>query len=462
MIGFSVVSAGPPGVAETPTSTRGAMFAKRGEFARLEGLRADWSPRVWTRAAPFAAAFFAAMVGGIMLTRLGAPVSPVWLASAVLAWALISAPTHHWPVYLIATAVAHVIAAALVGDSPIVESVYFVADFASPILLAALLRWRGDSLAFDHRGELFRFLLVSGFLAPGVSASVVALGSAVGLIELGPTSILTWFFAQALGFVVFLPLMNVVANNGWRTLFTPGARRKTTAFFGILIAAHALSWLLDGSGFSIFSMLLVPFLLLMTFELGLTAARAGLALSAIALMTYGLFAPRVAGSAQGEFLFAAQIYIAAMVASVLPIAVALAERQRLHETAAQALQDAQEAWGELIAAEADYRRMAESADDLILRLNSAGDVRFASPSSIALRQGDNGLSGENLVDLAHADDAARLREGIAALIAANDRGQSRLWQVRLRGMNDDWVLCDVHATLVAPGEFIAVLRAATP
>lgn len=463
MLRFSFVSAGAIGGAgEVGRATGWVAVANPWRVETIGGLKGRESLRgVWVRALLFAALFLVTMVAGIMLTRLGGPVSPVWLASAVLAWALIGASTRDWPVYLGCTAAAHAIGGALVGDSLIVESVYFVADFASPILLAALMRWRGDSLVFEHRGEVFRFLLIGGFLAPGVSAAIVALGTVAGLIQLTPISVATWYFAQALGFVVFLPLMQVVTKNGWRALLTPGSRRKTFAYFAILIAAQAVPWIVDMSGFRIFTLLLVPYLLLMTFELGLTAARAALALTAVSMMLFGLFTPPAPDRLMdpGEFLFAVQVYIAAMVASILPVAVVLAERQRLYETASQALHEAQEAWGHVLAAEARHQFVAQHPDDVVLHLGADGEILFASNTAIALRQGKEGLAGLSLVSMTHPDDSARVRDTIAALAAGG--AATGFWQLRLRDMNDEWVLYDVDASTNAPGEIVAVLRTAS-
>jgi len=412
----------------------------------------------------FAALYAVTMVAGIALTRFGAQVAPVWIASAVLAWALLTSPTRQWPIYIALIAAAHITGSILVNDAPVIAAVFLVANLASPVLVAGLMRWRGDSLAFEERGEVLRFLLITGLLAPGVSTAIVGLAAAIGLMDFSLRSAITWFLADGLSFVVFLPLINVVASNGWRALLRHGARRRTLLMFAILLASFAIAWLLPASGFRIFMMLLIPYLIYIAFDLGLTAARAALAVTAVLMISHSLFAPPPADRAMEEqqYLLAVQVYVAVMVASVLPIAVALAERQRLYETASQALHDAQEAWGQLLAAEAHYQFHSQNPDDLLLRIGADGAILSASPSAIALRQGADGLAGASLIDMAHAEDAARVKDTIAALTGGTNAAATGFWQLRLRDMNDAWVTYDVDASLSAPGEIVAVLRVASP
>jgi integral membrane sensor domain MASE1 len=462
MLRFSLVGVAPiDGAGQLAAAA--PTIAKVGELGTMPGLKADESHRgVWARGLGFAALYAVAMIAGVALTRYGAQVAPVWVASAVLAWALLTAPTRHWTIYIALAAIAHIISGVFVGDQAEVEIAFLLANMASPVMLAALMRWRGDRLAFEERAETLRFLLIGGLLAPGVSTAIVALASSFGVLAFNPRSAATWFLADGLSFVVFLPLINVVATNGWKALLTPVTRRRTFLMFAILLASFAVAWLLPASGFRVFMMLLIPYLIYVAFDLGLTAARAAVAISAVLMMSHALFSPAPADRAMEapQYLLAIQVYVAVVVASVLPIAVALAERQRLYETASQALHDAQEAWGELLATEARYQFYAQSPNDLILRIGGDGVILSASPSAIALLQGVENLAGVRLIDIAHAEDAARVRDMIAALMEGTDA--AGFWQLRFRDMNDAWVTYEVHASLSAPGEIVAVLRVASP
>src|ERR1051326_8664459 len=64
--------------------------------------------------------------------------------------------------------------------------------------------------------------------------------------------------------------------------------------------------------------------------------------------------------------------------------------------------------------EAYFRSLIEHASDLIVILNRAGILVYASPSSVrVLGHSDDDLLGRPLRDLAHLDDAAGLEQVIA-------------------------------------------------
>src|SRR5262249_31751435 len=120
-------------------------------------------------------------------------------------------------------------------------------------------------------------------------------------------------------------------------------------------------WFLPADLYRFFLIILIPYTIYTAYELGLNGARASIVISTIALVAFALTpAPPGRSSPPDEFLFAIQVFLAALSASVLPLAAALAEKQRLYETASQALAEAQAAWGDIIAAEAHYRLVADN------------------------------------------------------------------------------------------------------
>lgn len=444
-------------------------IAKPGNFANMLAVATDGDSllRQTVRAFIFAALYFAAMVGAISLTRFGAQVSPLWIASAVLAWALISAPTRHWPLVLGASALAHVTAAWIVGDQTDVEIIYLIANLASPLVFASIMRARGDEMAFEDRREVLWFLLIGGVIAPFVSTTISTVGTFVDFARFSPRVFSIWFLSDALSFVAFLPILKTLAEGDWRDLFTPGSRRKSVVLFTILIAAHAISWMLPAAGYRIFLLLLLAYSILMAFELGLAGSRAAIGITVILLVAGALFAPVPAdrGLDPQQYLLALQVYMAVLVVSVLPMAAALAEKQRLYETASEALHDAQSAWGELIAAEAHYRLMADNTTDMILRLSLEGAILFASPACSKLSADTEALHERLLTDLCHEDDRLRVRSEIEQLVLGGALDRPRSFQARLKDVNGDWRQYDVSATLTAPhggaaDEIVAVLRQA--
>ncbi|HWA01235.1 MAG TPA: MASE1 domain-containing protein [Caulobacterales bacterium] len=419
------------------------------------------------RAFTFAGLYLVAMVGAIEFARLGASVSPIWIASAILAWALIASPSRDWPLYLGATALAHLAGAVMVGDQMMVEIPYLAANLASPLIVAALMRWRDVDLDFEHRHAVLWFLLIGGVIAPGASMAIAFGGAAAltGAVDLHNAGV--WFLSDGLSFIVFLPTIKVIADNDWRELIGERTRARAAVLFALLLAAHALAWSLPYDLRRFFSILIVPFLIYIAFELGLTGARTAIAVNAALIVAYALAtkSPPGSGMPPQEYLFVAQVYLAAISACVLPLSAALAEKQRLYETASNALSEAQAAWGELIAAEAHYRLIADNSSEMLLRIGLDGQILFASPAWRALTAAPDDLVGQSLRDLAHADDRARHDGEVQALLTDGALDRPRKWQLRLRDVNDAWVLYDVRATLVAhagdaPQEYVAVLRLA--
>jgi integral membrane sensor domain MASE1 len=436
-----------------------AAIAKAADSATIPVLASGTPTAVWKRSATFAALYLVAMIACIALGRLGAQVTPIWIPSAVLAWALFRSEPRDWPIYLSVTALAHAAGAFAVGDQFNVEAVYLVANLASPLVVAALMRQRGYALAFEERAEVFGFLLIGAVVAPAVSAGIVALG-ALAEGTFSARFAVIWFLSDGLSFIVFLPLFKIVSSNGWRELLAPALGRKVAILFAVLIAAHALASFLPAGGYRVFMTFIIPYLIYVAFDVGLTAARAALAISAVLLLAYALLAPAPADRNLGpqEYLLAVQAFVAAMVASVLPVAVVLQERQRLYETASASLHDAQEAWGELIAAEAHFRMLAEHVSDLILRVRRDGEILFSSPASRTLRE--DGLDGLNLLALAPDEDIPFVRSEIDALVTTGDFEKPRIWRVRLQDMKGDLVPFEMRATLVTEDEFVAVLHGA--
>jgi len=462
MFGFSIANAAEPYGQRTNAWPASAVFgeiANDGKVWVMTGLASDSSRAEWLRGAIYAGLYFVAMVACIMLGRFGAQVTPIWIPSAILTWGLLTTPRQGWAVLIGFVALAHVAGAIVVGDQFAVELIYLLANLASPLLFVWLTARRGDELEFEDRGEVIRFLIYGGVLAPAASTAIASIASlSMGAFDANFSAI--WFLADGLSFIVFLPLLKVVATNGWKRLRQPDIRVRAFCLLAGLVAAHAVSVFLPASGYRIFMMLLIPYLIYIAFDAGMTAARAAVAISAVLLLTIALFAPAPPdrGMEPQSYLLAMQLYLAVTAACVLPIAAALEERQRLYEAASEALQDAHQAWGELVAAEAHYRLIADHTTDLIVHVRADAVIEFASPACDVLGGDADMLKGTKFSSLVHSDDQARLQSEISALIAAGNFDQSREWQLRLRDMNDTWRLFHVRATLITDDEFVAVLR----
>lgn len=417
------------------------------------------------RALAYAVLFVVAMEGAIHFARFGESVTPIWMAAAVLAWALISSPTKDWPVILGIVTAAHVLRGVYYQDQPATELVYLIANIGSPLVCAALMRWQDIDLEFEDRGAVLRFLLICGVAGPTVSVLVVALGTTIDPARFQFEDLSAWFLADALSYVVFLPVLHSLVSGGWRQLLAPAVRTKTILLFAILVAALAAEWIMPAELRRVFPTLLIPYLIFMTFELGMVGARGAMIVSTVGLLAYALTGSELVrrGMPASEYIFSVQIYLAAMVACILPLAAALAEKQRLYESASDALNDAQSAWGELIAAEAHYRLVADNSRDMVMRVDLDGAVLFASPACRYLSADTHELEGKELHDLVHADDRVRVRDEIKAFIDADMLDHPHTIRARLKPAGEEWRMFDIVSTLVAsrgrdPEEIIAVLR----
>lgn len=425
----------------------------------------DTSLKAAIRAFVYAVLFVVAMEGAIALARFGEDVTPIWVAAAVLAWALIASPTRDWPLIVGFATAAHILRAVYCQDQPATELVYLLANIGSPLTCAALMRWQDVDLDFEDRGAVLRFLLICGVAAPAVSALVVAGGSFVDSTRFQIDDLGVWFLADALSYVVFLPVFKSFASGGWRSLLAPAIRTKTFVLFGILIAALISEWFMPVELRRSFPTLLIPYLIFMVFELGMVGARGAIIVTTTGLLAYALFASEIGrrGLPATEYMFSVQIYLAAVVACILPLAAALAEKQRLYEAASDALSDAQSAWGELIAAEAHYRLVADNSRDMVMRVGLDGAVLFASPACRYLAADTHDLEGQELHDLVHPDDRARVQGEIKAFIDADMLDHPTTIRARLKPEGGEWRKFDIVSTLVAsrgrdPEEIIAVLR----
>ena len=417
------------------------------------------------RAFVYALLFVGAMELVISFARYGQNVTPVWLASAILAWALVVSPVREWIMIAAFATAAHVIRALVVGDKPATELIYLFANVGGPLACAAMMRIQQITLDFEDRSSVIRFLLVCGVAAPAISTGVVAIGAPIDPSRFDIADLGAWFLSDALSYVVFLPVFKSLSSGGWRDLMAPAMQARTLSLFAVLIAALALLWVMPMNLELPFYFLLIPFLVFLVFELGVTGARAAVIVATVGLMMHALLTSQTdnLGMSPDSYIFSMQIYIAAIAACILPLAAALGEKQRLYESVSDALGDAQSAWADLIAAEAHYRLVADNSRDMVMRIGLDGSVIFASPACRLLSADVQGLDGRSLASLAHPDDSARVGGQIAAFVKADMLDLPETIRARLKLASGGWQAFDIVVTLIASRgrdaeEIIAVLR----
>ncbi|SUS03250.1 membrane hypothetical protein [uncultured Defluviicoccus sp.] len=432
----------------------------RETLTRTEGS----SLRVAVRAFVYALLFVAAMEIAVDLARFGQSVTPLWIASAILAWALFHAPLRDWPIITGFAMVAHVARGVFAGDTLAMESIYLAANVGGPLVCAGLLYWADKRWGFEDRNAVLRFFLIGGLVGPAVSTLVAYAGSFIEPSRFKVSDLPIWFMADALSYVVFLPIFRIVFTGSWRELTAPTRRTRAAALLTLLLIVNTIGWFLPPTLYSFYTIFLPAFLIFIAFELGSPGARAAVAISALAIIGHAMLGPSSAVGLRGvELMLASQAYVASLVICVLPLADALTEKQRLYEEVSASLNDAQAAWGELIAAEAHYRLIADNADSMVMRIGLDGGIIFASPACSQLSDDVQALEGKKFWDLTPPDDAGPVRADLEIFIGAGVADRPHAIRVRLRDAAGTWRLFDARVTLIAShgdeaAELIAVLR----
>lgn len=414
---------------------------------------------IWLKPPVVGAGYFALAFVCLSISRFGAPVESVWLANALLAAALMVTPTRRWPLTLACAAVGHVLAHLATFDVIGQTLAFLVADLAEAALVASLVG--AKTMAFANWRHIFWFLFCGALIGPIASGALAAIASAIAGSPMQLRDIQMWIAADALGMIIFLPL-----------LFGFGHGRLRRVMERKLYLAVALTLVV---GFSLIAgvysqipalrLLLLPIMVVVAFELGvggavlalvaLMAAWVTLAVNGVSPVPWVQQNPR-------EVLLTTQIFLAVFAATILPLAVVLEQKQRLTDTLSETLKETREAWGAIIGAEARYRLVVDNITESVLRVEPGGLIAFASPASGNLLD-DTELAGKNLFALMEPRDATIEQESFdnsetRDLLNLVNR---RTWRLRIdRGAT---ILVDARVTMVATGqtgarEFVVVLR----
>jgi integral membrane sensor domain MASE1 len=402
-----------------------------------------------------AALYFAAAAACIALTRFGAQAAPVWLASPILVCALLSAPEKSWPPLLAFGAAAHALANIVTQERIGFAAPYLVANIVEAWFAAALLRRANVSLDFADRTEVFRFLAICGVAAPAVSAALAKIGVTLTGQTMTDADLVTWYFSIALGLILFLPIFRGVKTHSWSRLLHAPSRLRAMILFGALAASCAAAMVWPGNILLLF--LILPILILIAFDFGLAGAEVGLVLTAL-LLVVGVvlgFRPDLGAEGPRGDITRLQIILALLSAGILPLAALVEEKQKLAESASHALEEAQQAWGDVIAAEANYRLLADNTRAFVLRINRDGLIASASAASPLLGYDPHDLEGQYLSAYLDETDAAALRNALVTNHSVTEDSANTL-RLRIRGRDDSWRMFE--AVLRRPPSSVAGLH----
>jgi len=291
----------------------------------------EW-PEWWQLAA------VAAVVGtmawfSITLTRDAGNVASIWLSNAALLGILLRVRSQHWFAYLLVGFLANFAADRIFGDSTALALTVAACNMVEAMLAAALLRSRlSDASDLTQRRTFAYFLFYGMIVAPIVSAS---LGAETFRYFTGAsflTVFKTWYLADAIGIALVTPLMLSLRRNELATLFSEAAVAKTLGIF--IVVATVTTTVFAQSTYPLL-FLLFPIMMWVIFELGFTGTAIAIFMAAIIAIAFTIngHGPMmlIEGLTFQQRILFLQITIATAALVALPIALILAERERLRE-----------------------------------------------------------------------------------------------------------------------------------
>lgn len=295
------------------------FFATRATLPRLFG----------AALAPVALGLIFFVTASLSMVHFGVN-TPIWFSNAIATVWLLKQPRARWAALLAAIWIADSAAIELFGSGP--GPVLAVADTGEAFLAATLIRRiGGPAAALSSVAGLSQFIviclgvpLLSSAWGSGILAAVHGDSFGQGFVQ--------WYGATSLGLLIICPALLIWLTSELRPQLPPAELRR------VLMLAGALA-IFAGSAFRFDSapvlFLIFPALLLLVWRSGL----AGASIGTLVLTVAGLF-QTLSGTGAFEWLVypatglapqirALQIYLAALTLSSLPLAVVLANAQRL-------------------------------------------------------------------------------------------------------------------------------------
>lgn len=325
----------------------------------------------------------------IMFASNGKDIASVWPANAVLV-AILSLRAHkEWPGFLLAgflgNAVANVITRGTI-EGPILFS---LANMTEVLIAAIALHRRADQDSALQRPDMvFRFLLWCGLIAPGISAFMGAATAVVAFDQPFLPSLRTWFFADSLGLLFFTPLFHALFRGDFIACFREKTTSKRFETLGLqLLTAVTAYATFFSEHWPILFLPAIP-VLAVNFRVGWTGVKLSMVIVAIfaSIATIEGHGPvmliRPGSVSHAEFV---QFYLASLLLTNLPIAMALAAKAK--------------ATRQLADSERSVRMLTAHAATLLLHFDREGRCIQASGSPALLQR----ASAESLVGCQIAD-----------------------------------------------------------
>ncbi|QKS01014.1 diguanylate cyclase [Sphingomonas sp. CL5.1] len=305
--------------------------------------------------------------GTMWLLSDGRGVAPLWPANAVLLAILLQGPRPLWREAILVEVFGNLVASLLMRGAILTPMLFSVANlFEAAIAAIALRRVLSEGEVLGGPGNVGRFIIWAGLVAP---LSSMGVGAAVAHWFIGQDlwiSARTWFFSNALGLLVFTPFFSsLLAGEYNRLIREMSVSERMNAAAAMAIMTVAAVTVFFYAPRPVPGLLFAP-LMLITFKQGRLGTQVAVMIVAVTGMIGAMSAASsfdIYGHTLEGRLHVMQLFLALMLLTTLPVAASLSARARLIEQLAESER-------RLRAREADLIRLA-ATDPMTGLLNRA-------------------------------------------------------------------------------------------
>jgi PAS domain S-box-containing protein len=310
--------------------------------------------------------------GGIALTRETGRIATIWFANAVLLAAVLrTAPGSRLALYG-AGFLANLAANVGSGDGPLTAAALALLNSGEVALAAVLLRRLVPDLDLARPRGLAIFCLVA--LGPAPAASALLAASYLALVQDASffQTLITWYPADALGLVIFTPLLLAARRDELAALVAPA---RIAGTLGVLAAVIGTVVLVFAQTRYPLLFLLFPMFALAAFRLGFSGTVAVIILIAGLALGFTIGGAGPLALISGDFreqVLVLQGFLAVAVLMALQIAAVLTERARLVTALREAKENAERIEAERRASEERLRLTLDNMDQGLMMVDAEG------------------------------------------------------------------------------------------
>jgi diguanylate cyclase (GGDEF)-like protein/PAS domain S-box-containing protein len=371
------------------------------------------------------------------LTNATGSTTSIWIANGVMVGFLLRARTVQWPLYLASGFLGHLLANLLFKRPLMLSLGVDMACLLEVVTVGGMIRWQfpviSSSMPFFRIGRVALLSTLLGCTASGALASLV-----LHLARGTPfwTTMDVWCRAHMLGMVIVATLTFVVLTEGLGIAGPAGSRWK---FVRTMSLVSVVTFAVFTRSHYPLLFAVYPPLLWAVFRHRFSGLVVGIALVALissftAGMGLGPFG-LIPGVSHDDYVILLQVFIAVACLSTIPVALALAERERFESRTRES--------------ELRYRTLADHAGDLVMRIRADGSRSYVSPSIKELLGWDIEQFLEPRPDLIHPDDLDRVA---GAVISLRREGGSSTTTYRMRHKAGHYLWFEALARLVPSPE----------